>query len=261
MLLVAAMAMASFACTASKPEVQPTVAPVADETAAPVADETPVPEQNTPAPEPDVQPTIDVTGDWYSDFYGILQVLTLNANGTYAMLSPEISDEAITGSWEMQDGAIVLDSGMLYQPITIENDTLVWTDLLSNRIVFTREQPETGYTSTDPVTDLNDSAFLGVWDAKFIADASGIALSTEALGIVLTLSINADEIVFDMNTGNGPEQLKIPYTIENGVLTFTMTHEGESTVVHLTMQSDGNLAMTMEGEENAGIKYILAPGV
>ena len=268
LLLAAAMLLTTAACGTqdSDPKPDVTAAPVAEITPEPATPEPATPEPATPEPvtpepeEPTPEAPVDVTGEWYNGYYGILQILKLNADGTYETRSPEVSDEAITGTWELQDGKIVLDGGWLYDPMVVEGETLVWNDLLDNQIVYTREKPDTGYTAGDPVTDLNDSAFLGTWNAKYITDGSGITFSLEALGMQMTIRINGDELVLEtQGMDEEPKQLHLPYTIADGILTFRVDEDGTETVVHLTMQTDGNLAMTMEGEENESVIYILVP--
>lgn len=249
LLLIAALTLCALACTAKNEPTQPTAAPVVTEAPAAPTDAPKASATEEPVSVPDPEP-LDVTGDWYTAFYGTLQILTLNSDGTYEMLSPEITDEGTAGTWELQEDKIILDGGWLYDPMVIENGTLVWNDLLSNEIVYTREKPEnTGYTPANPVEVTDNSVFYGAWKAEYITDtAHTVTFSASAFGLDLIIRIDENTLAM---TNEGEEQA-LSYTVENGVLTFTV----DGTEAYLTPLDDGTLAMTVAGEDAL---YIFVP--
>ncbi len=276
LLLALALLLGTVACTADKPKeqaeatdapAQPTDAPEVEaytpdpETIVPDSPTDAPEEKPTPEPSADVPdaPEVDITGEWYSNYYGVLQVFAFNADGTYTLTYPEIDDAVVTGAWVLDGDTVVLDEGAYYEPLKVQDGKLIWKDVISDAVPFTREKPEDVPVPDVPVVPTDNSAFYGVWKAEYITDtANTIRLSADSIGLNLVLRI--DEVSVVMEVDEDPEQtLTLPYTVENGVLTFTIDADGVPTGTHLVLLADGTLQMTMDGEENADTIYILVP--
>ena len=48
----------------------------------------------------------DVTGEWYADMYGMVMVLTLNEDGSYAM---DMMGEIEEGTWVLEGETLTMD--------------------------------------------------------------------------------------------------------------------------------------------------------
>ena len=105
-LLVLAMTLGAVACTNTE------IPQNSDLTAAPVTQSEPEQPAEQPVEQPAEQPeqtAFVYEGVWYTNFYGILQVLTLQEDGSYTLVSPDLSPEGTVGSWTVgEDGSVSL---------------------------------------------------------------------------------------------------------------------------------------------------------
>lgn len=88
---------------------------------------------------PDLPEPIDVSGDRYTAFLWQRQIITFRGDGTYEMLSPEITVKSTIEAQELRENKIILDGGRLYDPIVVENRLVMTNDNEEQALSYTVE--------------------------------------------------------------------------------------------------------------------------
>ena len=271
-LLVLAMTLGAVACTNTEipQNSDPTAAPVTQSEPEQPAEQPVEQPAEQPAEQPVEQPAEQpieqpaeqpeqtafvYEGVWYTNFYGILQVLTLQEDGSYTLVSPDLSPEGTVGSWTVgEDGSVSLTFSFDGKLVPTE-DRLVRED----GAVFTREKPEPKYTASETVNADEAKSFYGNWRMKFLVyDGVTGAFTAESFGLNLTMSVDAEAVAFSGDSVTEFTNEKHAYSFADGAITFSVTVDGKPAETHLRLQEDGNISMTIDGDTE-GVSYIFAP--
>ena len=184
-------------------------------------------------------------GEWYAGYEGLALTLTLTEDGSYTLHFPGQDDQA--GAWALTDGEIILDEQEANALLPVD-DTLLWE---SADLLFTREMPET-YVPGEDDTGAEVGDFDGYWRSHFVAVGDGTMLAS-------ALGENTDVFVEGAHVALGGPlfgDVFVDMELRNGSLCY----ETESLSVTLTLQRDGFLRLTVNGEEPITI-YLLPAAV
>ena len=181
-------------------------------------------------------------GDWYADADGMPMRLRLNADGTFELSQPgEISN----GSWEQEDGIIILDGAEAYPLELIGDDTLVpeGADLL-----FTRDEPET-YIPEEPVPDAEPGWFAGYWESIY-ADVGGTPVPAWIIGDNTDVYFNGTLAVLG---GKRFGDIYWNFAFADGAMSATLE---DGRTVTFSFQQDSLLRMTITGSEEETVLWL-----
>ena len=185
-----------------------------------------------------------ILGDWYGSYAGLTLIFTLAEDGSYALSAP--GNTALTGSWFLQDGVVLLDGNEENTLLPI--DGALRFDALG--ILLTREQPK-AYVPAELVGETREGDFDGLWRARYVALGQGTVLA-EALGDDAFVYIEGTNVALGgARFGN---VIRV-FAYENDALQL----EEDGRTVTIELQEDGYLRLT-DVEEVSETIY-LAPAV
>lgn len=187
---------------------------------------------------------IDVTGEWYANFYGISMTMTLNDSGSYTMQMDMEGEEPSDGTWEFDGTALVMDKGT-DDEMTLSYDSEAvsfYAEQDGMEFVFTREMPQT-FEAAPVRTDATIEEFAGAWACTLI-DAMGIQAPPEMMGIHVDIKIEDSSVTLVIPELLGAEEVTIEGAFAEGTLTVTVPAESdyvEDTVFTLQLLEDGTM--------------------
>lgn len=188
--------------------------------------------------------TIDITGEWYANFYGISMTMTLNDGGNYTMQME--GEEPSEGTWEFDGTALVMDKDSDTE-MTLSYDSEVisfYAEQDGMEFVFTREMPQT-FEAAPARTDATIEEFAGAWTCTLI-DAMGMQAPPEMMGINVGVNIEGGSVTLAIPELLGSEEVTIEGAFADGTLTVTVPAEseyGEDTVFTLQLLEDGTMSV------------------
>ena len=180
----------------------------------------------------------DASGDWYGISEGLLIHLSLGENGTF-MLSLS-GQEDISGTWELNDGFVNLNTADKGTVILSLNDTILVQG--DSGIILTREQEE--YAPAEALKDAPFDLYSGYWKAAY-ADTAGTAVPAFALEDETDLYVEGHSAIL-----GGPVlgDAIVKLVEQDGKL---VTEEGVSPSAELVLQQDGLLRLIVTGSDTA----------
>lgn len=192
----------------------------------------------------------DVLGDWYGDMFGMAVQLTLNEDGTYVMAVVGMPDQTNEGSWEMKEGAVIMD-GDEESALAYDGETLsISEDGMS--LTFGRE-PVESFTPAEPVKAASAEELAGSWKADYV-NFSGMMLDYAAfqeMGLAegdTTATIEGESITLSGFMFNDET---LPLQFADGALSFEAEDPDSQLIAGIKAQllEDGSLALTMEAAD------------
>lgn len=189
---------------------------------------------------------IDVTGEWYANFYGISMTMTLNDSGSYTMQMDMEGEEPSDGTWEFDGTALVMDMDSDTE-MTLSYDSEAisfYAEQDGMEFVFTREMPQT-FEAAPVRTDTTIEEFTGAWTCTLI-DAMGMQAPPEMMGINVGVKIEGGLVTFAIPELLGSEEVTIEGAFADGTLSVTVPAEseyGEDTVFTLQLLEDGTMSV------------------
>lgn len=187
---------------------------------------------------------IDITGEWYANFYGISMTMTLNDGGNYTMQME--GEEPSEGTWEFDGTALVMDKGSDTE-MTLSYDSEAvsfYAEQDGMEFVFTREMPQT-FEAAPARTDATIEEFAGAWTCTLI-DAMGMQAPPEMMGINVGVKIEGSSVTLAIPELLGSEEVTIEGAFAEGTLTVTVPAESEyseDTVFTLQLLEDGTMSV------------------
>lgn len=188
----------------------------------------------------------DVTGEWYTNFYGISMTMTLNDGGNYTMQIDMEGEEPSEGTWEFDGTALVMDKGSdTEMTLSYDSETVsFYAEQDGMEFVFTREMPQT-FEAAPVRTDAVIEEFAGAWTCTLI-DAMGMQVPPEMMGINLGVKIEGSSVTLAIPELLGSEEATIEGAFDDGMLTVTVPAESEyveDTVFTLQLLEDGTMSV------------------
>ena len=189
---------------------------------------------------------INVTGEWYANFYGISMTMTLNEGGNYTMQMNMEGEEPSEGTWEFDGTALVMDKGSdTEMTLSYESEAVsFYAEQDGMEFVFTREMPQT-FEAAPVRTDATIEEFTGAWTCTLI-DAMGMQAPPEMMGINVGVKIEGSLVTLAIPELLGSEEVTIEGAFAEGTLTVTIPAEneyGEDTVFALQLLEDGTMSV------------------
>lgn len=189
---------------------------------------------------------IDVTGEWYANFYGISMTMTLNDGGNYTMQMDMEGEEPSEGTWEFDGAALVMDKGSEAEMTLFYDAEAVsfHAEQEGMEFLFTREKPQ-AFEAAPVRTDATIEEFAGTWTCTLI-DAMGVQASPEMMGIHVDVKIEGSSVTLAIPELLGSEEVTIEGTLADGTLTVTVPAESEyaeDTVFTLQLLEDGTMSV------------------
>ena len=196
-----------------------------------------------PLPETALPLAQRLAGDWYAGYQGLALTLSLAEDGSYSFRFPGREDQ--TGAWVLNDENLLCLDGEDGETLLPVGDTLRWA---SAGLLFTRERPEV-YVPGEIVTDAEPGALNGYWKSQFVALGDGTILAS-ALDEKTDIYIEGTRVAL-----GGPlfGDIIVDMTMKDG----TLTYEKEGVNVSLTLQQDGLLRLSVNGENPVTV-YLLS---
>lgn len=189
---------------------------------------------------------IDVTGEWYANYYGIFMTMILNEDGNYTMLMDMEDEEPIEGPWEFDGTTLVMDKGSDAETILLYDSEAVsfYAEEDGMEFLFTREMPQV-FEAAPVRTDAAIEEFTGAWTCTLL-DFMGVQAPPETLGINASIKIEGSLITLAIPELLGSEEITIEGTFADGTLTATVPAESEyaeDTVFTLQLLEDGTMSV------------------
>lgn len=184
----------------------------------------------------------DATGDWYGNLDGVPLKMTLGADRTYVVSIPGYEPE--TGSWEEQDGYILLNGSETPECRMIGDNLFVY-GLVD---FFCREQQDV-YSPAAPTAEIPTEAWRGYWVSAYV-DVDGTAYPSSLLNDKTDLYVEGTSAILG---GPALQDIRVKMESSDGALKY----ETEGAAVTLQMQEDGFLRMTLTVDEENLVWYLL----
>lgn len=190
--------------------------------------------------------TLDVTGEWYGNLYGISMTLTLQDDGSYIMQMDMAGEEPSEGTWEFDGAALVMDKGaetemtLLYDAEAIR----LHAEQDGMELVFTREMPQ-AFEAAPVRTDAVLEDFAGTWTCTLI-DALGMQAPPEMMGIHAEVSIEGSLVTLVIPELLGAQEIAAEGVLADGALTVTIPSAVEAiedTVFTVQLLEDGTMSV------------------
>ena len=188
-------------------------------------------------PDPEAPPAegSGLSGDWYSQQYGLIICLSLDKEGKYVMTMPALDKKTAEGTWRLEDELIYLDDELI-PDFSVEKDMLKWIDA---EMIFSREMPEV--YAPGNVVSARSGDLDGYWKSAYVklgdADVSAQILDD-----------NTDIYIEGSNVALGGAMLLdslAKFEFEKGVLSLTLGENADATAIMIQLQDDGMLRLTV----------------
>jgi len=194
----------------------------------------------------------EVTGDWYADVYGIVLMLTVNADNTYVL---DAAGESQSGVWELDGASLYMDKGTEAEGVFTYDAEAQILDM-AGEMTFTRTAIEQ-WAPANAKAEAALEDFAGAWSAHHV-DAFGAILPVEAAEIYMDASI-AETNVSLILTFIEPETFEGEAVLEGGVLTLTVPAEDEFSndmVFAVSALENGSISIATELFESPVVFYL-----
>ena len=198
--------------------------------------------ETQPAEESDT-----LTGDWYTDYQGVILRMMLSGDGTYTISFSGMNEEPLTGEWKLEDGFLLLD-GDETDPLNVQDGMIKWE---TAGLFFRREAPEV-YVPAELLENPAADQYNGYWKTAYV-NLNGAVIRSEAVGDDTDVYINGRNVALG---GSLFDDIVVAAVFENGVLIWS----AEEMTVTLAMQQDGLLRLTVasaDAAENPVTLYLL----
>ena len=187
---------------------------------------------------------VEIAGDWYGTLLGRVMTLTLEEDGSYALLLPGSSQ---LGTWVLEGDYLVLDKGS-------DRETTMFYDgaaIILEDAVLTRE-PVAATEAALARQDTSLEEFQGVWHCSMIS-LFGDLLSVEEYGDTV---VTVEGTRMTMTDSSGTQTYEGEFF--NGSLRFLDLADPEDPVL-LTLQlhEDGTLTLNVPFGDEVGIVFYL----
>lgn len=192
-------------------------------------------------PDPEPLPSAEerLSGEWYTQQYGMIITMTLDAGGEYSISLAASQQKTAEGTWVLKDGSIFLD-GDEEADLNVIDDQLLWID---SGLVFSRERPQV-YSPGEAVR-AEEGDLDGYWKVKYVK-VSDSYVSAEIL------DDNTDVYIEGNNVALGGAifgDALAEFTFEDGRL-LLVNGEGENTMtIEIELLGDGNMRLTAASED------------
>ena len=203
----------------------------------------------------------DVTGEWYTNFYGMPITLTLDASGEYTMemeVVGEEEEEPENGTWEFDGEAVIMDKGGDAEMSLAYDGETLYAEMDGMEMVFSRDpEAAAGFVPAEIRTDAAIEEFAGDWTGTELS-AFGMTAPLEMMEVEkVELGIKENLVSFTMAGGFmfGEWELSdLEGELKDGTLNFTVPaadEYSEDTEWSARLHEDGmlSLAVTMMEEE------------
>ena len=203
----------------------------------------------------------DVTGEWYTNFYGMPITLTLDASGEYTMemeVVGEEEEEPENGTWEFDGEAVIMDKGGEAEMSLAYDGETLYAEMDGMEMVFSRDpEAAAGFVPAEIRTDAAIEEFAGDWTGTELS-AFGMTAPLEMMEVEkVELGIKENLVSLTMAGGFmfGEWELSdLEGELKDGTLNFTVPaadEYSEDTEWSARLHEDGmlSLAVTMMEEE------------
>ena len=203
----------------------------------------------------------DVTGEWYTNFYGMPITLTLDESGEYTMemeVVGEEEEEPENGTWEFDGEAVIMDKGGEAEMSLAYDGETLYAEMDGMEMVFSRDpEAAAGFVPAEIRTDAAIEEFAGDWTGTELS-AFGMTAPLEMMEVEkVELGIKENLVSFTMAGGFmfGEWELSdLEGELKDGTLNFTVPaadEYSEDTEWSARLHEDGmlSLAVTMMEEE------------
>ena len=203
----------------------------------------------------------DVTGEWYTNFYGMPITLTLDESGEYTMemeVVGEEEEEPENGTWEFDGEAVIMDKGGDAEMSLAYDGETLYAEMDGMEMVFSRDpEAAAGFVPAEIRTDAAIEEFAGDWTGTELS-AFGMTAPLEMMEVEkVELGIKENLVSFTMAGGFmfGEWELSdLEGELKDGTLNFTVPaadEYSEDTEWSARLHEDGmlSLAVTMMEEE------------
>ena len=199
----------------------------------------------------------DLTGEWYASFAGVPMTMTINADGTVTMSSPNKQGSA-SGTWKLEGDQLSITENGSTTTATVSNEGIKLSSGGMD-MLFTRE-PVAAITVAEVKTDAAAADFQGEWSMTYL-EANGVIVDPSAVNMALpNVKIGEGTIEFiptsdkDMFAGIF-NLLGLTCTYADGALTLTATTAGANAEGKVEMLTDGMIKVTLVNDGNPTILY------
>ena len=199
----------------------------------------------------------DVTGEWYTNFYGMPITLTLDASGEYTMemeVVGEEEEEPENGTWEFDGEAVIMDKGGEAEMSLAYDGETLYAEMDGMEMVFSRgPEAAAGFVPAEIRTDAAIEEFAGDWTGTELS-AFGMTAPLEMMEVEkVALGIKENLVSLTMAGGFMFGEWELS-DLKDGTLNFTVPaadEYSEDTEWSARLHEDGmlSLAVTMMEEE------------
>lgn len=194
-------------------------------------------------------------GDWYGILHGLTLVLTLQEDGTYTLIYPEVSKEPTQGTWVLDDGFMYMD-GETLPSISVMREVLSWT---VPAVLFEREAQET-YKPAEVDTEAVPEDFSGYWESTYI-DLDGALLRASELLDNTFIYIEGTNAALG---GSIFKDVIAEFIFADAAMTYEETNGNMSIEIKMQLLEDGMLSVALtsavaETDETYTLHLLLAP--
>ncbi|MBR2834506.1 MAG: hypothetical protein IKE43_02150 [Coriobacteriales bacterium] len=232
----------------------------APDAASPVAAES-VATQDAHLSDPDLQPPVQpapeeaLYGDWYGILRGLNFVLTLQEDGTYTLVYPEVSKEPTQGTWTLDDGFVYLDNEKI-PSISVMREVLSWT---APGVLLEREARQT-YAPAKVYAEAVPEDFSGYWESTYINIDGALLRASDLLDDTFIYIEGTNAALGGSIFGD----VIAEFTFEDGAMIYQKTEGNISAEVKMQLLEDGILLVTLTSDagstnEASALKLLLAP--
>lgn len=199
----------------------------------------------------------DLTGEWYASFAGIPVTLTINADGTLSMTSPQ-GGEASPGTWTLEGDKLTLTIADSPATATVTADGIAMSESGMD-LLFTRE-PIAAITIAEVKAGAAADEYYGVWTLAYM-DADGMIIDPSSVGMVFPdvklgegtvefVAASEDDLFAAMFN-----MMALTDTYEDGALILSATAAGASASGKVEMLEDGMIKLTLDSEDGPMVLY------
>ena len=196
-------------------------------------------------PDPDPLPTDEalISGDWYTQQYGLIICLSLDAEGKYTIIRPSIDKKTAEGTWTLENELIYLD-GAGKADFNVQGDQLDW---IETGLVFTRDMPQV-YAPGSAVS-AKSGDLDGYWKSVYVKTG-------EAYVSADMLDDNTDIYIEGANVAMGGAMLLdtlAVFEFEDGALCLKLGENKDASAVKIELLDDGMMRLTVGSDDSAVI--------
>lgn len=199
----------------------------------------------------------DVTGEWYADMYGMVMVLTLNEDGSYAM---DMMGEIEEGTWVLEGETLTMDKGTDVETAFAYDGETFYAAEEGMEITFGREPIEV-FVPAEPNAEAVLEDYAGEWGAHNVY-AFGMTVPLEMMeveGFYLTIEDTKVDFMLKGGFMFGEAETELEAEFADGALTFTLPAQdeySEDSVYTAQLLVDGTMSVSTAMMEDELIFYM-----